>query len=315
MKVHHSLENLPEIKNPVLTIGTFDGVHIGHQAVLKQLNELATTVNGETVVFTFHPHPRIALNPDDHGLVLIQSMEDRIAKLEKLKVDHLILFPFTKEFSRMTATEFVRNVLVNQIHIHTLTIGYNHHFGRNREGNIELLRELAPVYGFNVVEIPALSESNKNVSSTKIREAIQSGNMEEAALFLAETFKFKGKVVGGDQLGTKIGYPTANVQIDALQLVPDQGVFAVRVKYKNTVHSGMMNIGRRPTVAVEGERRIEIHVFDFNDRIYGEEIEIFILEKIRDEQNFPSLEALKEQLKKDEEKCRLVLQHHSLVEL
>ncbi|MBI3133906.1 MAG: bifunctional riboflavin kinase/FAD synthetase [Bacteroidetes bacterium] len=311
MKVHQSLENLPFIKKPVLTLGTFDGVHLGHQSILNHLMATARQIGGESVVFTFHPHPRVALNPDDHGLELIQTIEERIEKLEKMGVDHLILFPFTREFSRLSATEFVRNILVNQLHIHTLTIGYNHHFGRNREGSIELLRELAPVYGFFVDEIPAVTESLTSVSSTKIREAISTGNIKEANLFLGSTYHFKGTVVQGDRIGTKIGFPTANVKTPSIQLIPKSGVFAVKVKHHNKVYHGMMNIGNRPTVSAGGERRVEIHIFNFSETIYGDELVVYLIDRVREEKNFASLEALTEQLKHDETHCRHILEQYS----
>lgn len=307
MKVYHSLENLPSIKKPVLTIGTFDGVHKGHQSILSHLKNTAKKIGGESVVFTFHPHPRIALNPDDHGLELIQTLDDRIKKLENLGIDHLILFPFTKEFSRLTATEFVRNILVNQLHIHTLTIGYNHHFGRNREGSIDLLKELAPVYGFYVDEIPAFVESEKSISSTKIREAISQGVVQEAQNFLGEIFHFSGHVVEGDKIGTGIGFPTANILVNKLQLVPKKGVFAVKVKLDSRIVEGMMNIGNRPTISENGERRVEIHLFDFSENIYGKELVVYLIDRVREEKSFPSIEALTEQLKNDENLCRRIL--------
>ena len=308
MKVHYSLESLPSIKKPVLTLGTFDGVHLGHQSILNHLIRTAHEIGGESVVFTFHPHPRIALNPDDHGLELIQTVDDRIEKLQKMGIDHLILFPFTKEFSRLSATEFVRNILVNRIHIHTLTIGYNHHFGRNREGSIELLRELAPVYGFFVDEIPAVTESLTHVSSTKIRESISTGAVREANQFLGSTYHFSGVVVQGDRIGHKIGFPTANIIIDKIQLVPKSGVFAVKVKHNGKIHHGMMNIGNRPTVVANGERRVEIHIFDFNETIYGDKLVVYLIDRVREEQSFGSLDALTAQLKHDEIRCRHILE-------
>lgn len=310
MKVYHSLDHIPAIKHPVLTIGTFDGVHLGHQSILNHLKKTAQQIGGETVVFTFHPHPRIALHPDDHGLELIQPIDERIKKLELLGIDHLILCPFTKEFSRITATEFVRNILVNQLHIHTITIGYNHHFGRNREGSLELLKELGLVYNFKVEQIPAFVESEKNVSSTKIREAVQAGSIKLANRLLGTAFSFAGKVVEGDKLGTKIGFPTANMLIDKIQLIPSDGVFAVRVNLNDQIYDGMMNIGKRPTISKTGDRRVEIHLFDFSENIYGKELVVYLIDRIREEQNFKSVEALTEQLKKDEITAKNILELH-----
>lgn len=313
MKVYHALENIPPIHRPVLTLGTFDGVHLGHQSILNHLKKTAETIGGETVVFTFHPHPRIALNPDDHGLELIQPMDERIKKLESLGIDHLILCPFTKEFSQISATEFVNMILVSKINIHTMTIGYNHHFGRNREGSLELLQELSKVHQFNVEEIPAFLESEKSVSSTKIREAVKDGNIELANRYLGAPFSFKGVVVEGDKIGNTIGFPTANILIDKIQLMPASGVFAVRVNLKGKLFDGMMNIGNRPTISKNGERRVEINLFDFSQNIYGQELVVYLIDKIRAEQNFKSVDVLKEQLKKDEITSRHILVLHPVV--
>ena len=197
--------------------------------------------------------------------------------------------------------------MVNQLRIHTLTIGYNHHFGRNREGSMELLKELSVLYNFKVEEIPAFLESEKSVSSTKIREAIHEGNIELANRFLGSTYNFEGLVVEGDKLGNTIGFPTANITIEKTQLIPLKGVFAVRVKYKEKILDGMMNIGNRPTVAVDGERRVEINLFEFSENIYGEKLVVYLIDRIREEENFNSLDALKSQLKKDEINCRNIL--------
>jgi riboflavin kinase / FMN adenylyltransferase len=307
LNVYHSLDSIPPINRPVLTLGTFDGVHLGHQSILAHLKKTAQEIGGETVVFTFHPHPRIALHPDDHGLELIQPLDERIKKLEAFGIDHLILCPFTREFSRISATEFVRNILVNKLHVHTMTIGYNHHFGRNREGSLELLRELSQVYNFRVEEIPAFLESEKSVSSTKIREAVQEGNIKLANRFLGSPYSFSGTVTKGDQIGTKIGFPTANMHIDQIQLLPSNGVFAVKVKLEGKILEGMMNIGNRPTVTKNGERRVEIHLFDFSEMIYGKEMVVYLIDRVRGEQSFSSVDALKEQLKKDETTCRNLL--------
>ncbi len=305
MKVYYSLEEVPLIKNPVLTLGTYDGVHTGHQKIIDFLNKSAERIGGESVLFTFHPHPRMVLHPDDHNLELIQNVERRIERLEEAGIDHLILFPFTKEFSRMGATEFVRNILVNQLNVKLLTIGYDHHFGRNREGNIELLKELAPVYNFEVEEIPAFQLEEVNVSSTKIRKAIHAGDMETANLYLGRPFRFTGKVVEGDQIGNTIGFPTANIgNIEDTQIIPKLGAYTVQVRVDGEIHAGMMNIGYRPTINDKRERRIEVNLFDFNKNIYGLKVEVFVLNRIREEQNFNSLDELKSQLEKDEKESR-----------
>lgn len=301
LKVHHSVDDIPTIKNAVLTLGTFDGVHLGHQNVISFLKESASKINGETVLFTFHPHPRIVLNPDDHGLRLIQSIDERIKKLASYGIDHLILFPFTKDFSRLTATTFVRDILVNKINVKLMTIGYNHHFGRNRSGNLELLKELGPVYEFEVQEIPAFSSNSVNISSTKIRTAIENGEIEKANQFLGSVFEFSGVVVKGDQIGSTIGYPTANIKPNtSYQIIPQIGVYAVGVIIDGKQYKGMMNIGKRPTVSKTGEDRIEVHLFNFNQEIYGKDLLIKVYSRIRSEQTFESLHELKAQLKEDE---------------
>lgn len=304
MKVYRSIEEIPSIKNPVVTLGTYDGVHLGHQEIISFLKRNAERIGGETVLFTFHPHPRMVLHPDDHGMKLIQSIDERISKLERFGIDHLILFPFTEEFSRLSATEFVRDILVNKINVAVMNIGYNHHFGRNREGNLELLKELGIVYDFQVEEIPAFRTGDISISSTKIRKAIHSGDLKTAQKYLGEAFAFKGSVVRGDQIGTKIGFPTANIEPESPnQIIPASGVYAVKVHFGNHELKGMMNIGLRPTVSSKKEQRLEVHLFDFNDDIYDEVLHITFIERIRDEQEFESLEALTMQLKNDQATC------------
>ena len=312
MKVYYSLEEVPLIKNPVLTLGTYDGVHTGHQKIIDFLNKSAARIGGETVLFTFHPHPRMVLHPEDHNLELIQNVDRRIERLEEAGIDHLILFPFTKEFSRIGATEFVRNILVNQLNVKLLTIGYDHHFGRNREGNIQLLKELAPVYNFEVEEIPAFQLEEVNVSSTKIRRAIQNGDMETANLYLGRPFRFTGTVVEGDKIGNTIGYPTANLgQIETTQIIPKLGAYTVQARINGEIYPGMMNIGYRPTVSLGKERRIEVHLFDFDQNIYGLKIEVYVLKRIREEKNFNNIEELKSQLEKDALESRYYISNTS----
>lgn len=314
MKVYYSLEEVPPIKNPVLTLGTYDGVHIGHQKIIDFLNKSATRINGETVLFTFHPHPRMVLYPKDHNLELIQNVERRIERLEEAGIDHLILFPFTKEFSRMGATEFVRNILVNQLNVKLLTIGYDHHFGRNREGNIQLLKELAPIYNFEVEEIPAFQLEEVNVSSTKIRRAIQSGDMETANSYLGRPFRFTGTIIEGDKIGNTIGFPTANIGlIEETQIIPKLGAYTVKARLNKKVYDGMMNIGFRPTVSNEkSEKRIEVNLFDFDETVYGLKIEVFVLKRIREEHSFGSIHELKSQLEKDALESRNYLSRNSI---
>jgi len=308
VNVFQDFHSIEKIHHPVITIGTFDGVHIGHQKIINQLNEEAEKINGESVLFTFYPHPRMVLYPESHGIKLIQTQEEKLAKLEKMGLKNCIVFPFTFEFSRMTALEFVRDFLVNQLHVKKLVIGYDHQFGKNREGSLQFLKDICDTYEFEVIEIPAQDIDEVNVSSTKIREAILAGNIEKANEYLGDTFELSGSVVKGNQLGRTIGYPTANIVLNSdLKLIPGNGVYAVRVNVRGTWFEGMMNIGMRPTVVSNGGRTIEVNIFDFEETIYDETVTVQFLSKWRDEQKFNGLEELKNQLKIDEETIRTVL--------
>lgn len=308
MNVFQDFHSIEKIHHPVITIGTFDGVHIGHQKIINQLNEEAEKINGESVLFTFYPHPRMVLYPESHGIKLIQTQEEKMAKLEKMGLKNCIVFPFTFEFSRMTALEFVRDFLVNQLHVKKLVIGYDHQFGKNREGSLQFLKDICETYDFEVIEIPAQDIDEVNVSSTKIREAILAGNIEKANNYLGDTFELTGMVVKGNQLGRTIGYPTANIVLNSdLKLIPGNGVYAVRVNVRGTWFDGMMNIGTRPTVVSNGGRTIEVNIFDFDATIYDETVTVQFLSKWRDEQKFNGLDELKNQLKIDEETIRTVL--------
>ena len=308
MNVFQDFHSIEKIHHPVITIGTFDGVHIGHQKIINQLNEEAEKINGESVLFTFYPHPRMVLYPESHGIKLIQTQEEKMAKLEKMGLKNCIVFPFTFEFSRMTALEFVRDFLVNQLHVKKLVIGYDHQFGKNREGSLQFLKDICETYDFEVIEIPAQDIDEVNVSSTKIREAILAGNIEKANDYLGDTFELTGTVVKGNQLGRTIGYPTANIVLNSdLKLIPGNGVYAVRVNVRGVWFGGMMNIGTRPTVVSNGGRTIEVNIFDFDETIYDETVTVQFLSKWRDEHKFNGLEELKNQLKLDEETIRTVL--------
>jgi riboflavin kinase/FMN adenylyltransferase len=308
VNIYTDLDKFIGINKPVLTIGTYDGVHLGHQKIIHYLNSKAKKIGGESVVFTFHPHPRMVLNPDDHNLELIQTIDERIKKLEQAGVDHLIVFPFSKEFSRLTAVEFIRDILVNKIGIHTLVVGYDHQFGRNREGTMAHLEELAPIYNFDVEEISAFMKDEVKISSTKIRNALKIGDTPEAEKYLGEFFELEGKVVGGDQIGTKIDFPTANIHLkEDYKLIPGIGVYAVRAIIDNKEFSAMCNIGVRPTIKANGEKRIEVNIFDYSQDLYGQNIKVKFIRKVRDEKTFANLDELKNQLIKDESKCRAIL--------
>jgi riboflavin kinase/FMN adenylyltransferase len=306
VRVFQGFDQLVDIPNPVLTIGTFDGVHLGHQKIIDTLNNEAEKVGGESVLFTFYPHPRMVLFPDSHGLKLIQTQAEKVDKLKRFGLQNMIVHPFTKEFSRLTATEFVRDYLVNKINVKTIVIGYDHQFGKNREGTLALLKDLAPVYDFNVIEIPAQDINDVNVSSTKIRNALEIGDIQTANRFLGESFELNGCVIQGRAIGRTIGYPTANIDLESdIKLIPAKGVYLVEVKL-DALHTrfGMMNIGDNPTIGATNPTTIEVHVFDFEGDLYNTPVAIRVLDRLRDEQRFEGLQELQYQLKKDELEAR-----------
>ncbi|MFT5859819.1 MAG: riboflavin kinase/FMN adenylyltransferase [Flavobacteriaceae bacterium] len=306
MNIFQGFEHISSIKNPVLTIGVFDGVHLGHQKIIEQLNREAEKIGGESVLFTFYPHPRMVLYPESHELRLIQTQVEKIDKLRRNGLQNIIVHPFTKEFSRLTALEFVRDYLVNRLNVRKMVIGYDHQFGKNREGSLSFLKEVAETYNFDVIEIDAHEIDEVNVSSTKIRNAIMDGKMEKAKGFLGEPFELSGRVVEGEALGRSIGFPTANLDIESdIKLIPKLGVYAVNVVLGNgSIREGMMNIGLRPTIANHDDLSIEVNLFDFNADIYGDFVTVQFLSRFRDEIKFDSLFELKEQLMEDEKVIR-----------
>ena len=303
MKIFQGFEALEEIKNPVLTIGTFDGVHLGHQKIIQQLNAEAEKIGGESVLFTFYPHPRMVLYPETHGLKLIQTQVEKVDKLRRIGLENVIVHPFTKEFSRLTAIEFVRDYLANKLHVKKLVIGYDHQFGKNREGSLKFLLEVCDTYGFEVIEIGAQEIDQVNVSSTKIRNAIQGGNMVLAERYLGEPFELYGKIIQGQAMGREIGFPTANLDVESdVKLIPKTGVYAVNMLIESgRILKGMMNIGNRPTIANGTNVSIEVHLFNFNGDLYDQQVTVQLLSRFRDEVKFDSVSDLTEQLKKDEE--------------
>tara|TARA_Y100000385_G_C13068793_1_gene627986 strand:- start:787 stop:1728 length:942 start_codon:yes stop_codon:yes gene_type:complete len=306
MNIFQGFEHLEGIVNPVLTIGVFDGVHVGHQKIIEQLNREAELIGGESVLFTFYPHPRMVLYPESHELRLIQTQAEKIDKLRRIGLKNIIVHPFTLEFSRLTAVEFVRDYLVNRLNVKKLVIGYDHQFGKNREGSITFLKEVAKTYNFEVIEIDAQEVDEVNISSTKIRNAIMEGDMELANTYLGEPFELNGKVVEGEALGKSLGFPTANLDIESeIKLIPKLGVYAVNVVLSNgSIQEGMMNIGLRPTIANHHDLSIEVNLFDFSGDLYNEYVTVQFLSRFRDELKFDSILELKEQLAKDEENIR-----------
>lgn len=299
MKVYRSLDEFKKIDNAIVTQGTFDGVHAAHQVILGQLKKIANEKHGETVVITYDPHPRTVLFPEDHGLQLLNTVEEKISLMKEQQIDHLLILPFTKDFSRQSSLEFIRDILVNRIGTRYLIIGYNHRFGKNREGSFTHLKEFGPTYGFEVAEISEQDVDQISVSSTKIREALNAGDVALAAKFLSKPYQISGTVVAGKQLGRTIGYPTANIQMDlSLKLIPADGVYAVWVCLNQQRFGGMLNIGNNPTIEGKG-RSIEVNIFDFSETIYNQTISVQFVDKLRDELKFNSLEALKSQLHND----------------
>lgn len=283
----------------VVTTGTFDGVHIGHQKIINRLKEVAKLYGGETLILTFHPHPRSVLQPDS-DVKMLNSQEEKIALLRKFGIGHLVIHPFSVPFSRKSSLEFVRDILVNSLGTQKLVIGYDHHFGRNREGSFEHLLEYGPIYGFDVEEIQALDVDHVNVSSTKIRNALLKGDLDTARKYLSYDYSLKGTVIEGKKLGRSIGFPTANLDVNTYhKLIPANGVYAVRVDVEGVQYNGMLNIGNNPTFDSYKELHIEVHIFKFDENLYGKEITVFFKHKIRDEKKFETIDALKLQLEED----------------
>lgn len=313
MKVYRGIEKFKKLPNAVVTSGTFDGVHIGHQKILSRLKKIAATTGGETVLITYWPHPRLVLGNDD-SIKLITAFEEKIKLLRRFGLDHLIIINFTKKFAKTTSSDFIKNILVDGIGTKTLVIGYDHRFGHNREGSFEALSANSTKYGFTVEEIPQQEIHHIAVSSTKIRNHLSQGEIHISNEYLGYPHCLHGKVVKGNQLGRKLGFPTANIKVNSeLKLIPSLGSYAVKIEIEDTAYDGMLNIGIRPTVnsRLPKNKRvkqiIEVNIFDFNEDIYGEEITIKFIKLIRKEEKFPSLEALKDQLLIDKETAQKIL--------
>lgn len=310
MRIFQSFDEVHEIQNAVLTIGTFDGVHIGHQKIIERLNQEAKKIGGESVLFTFYPHPRMVLYPESHGLKLIQTQAEKLEKLRECGLQNLIVYPFTKEFSRLTALEFVRDYLVNRLKVKKLVIGYDHQFGKNREGTLDFLRDVCDTYDFEVIEIGAQEIDDVNISSTKIRNAVLNGDMALANEYLGSPFELHGEVIEGSQRGRDFGYPTANIELNnELKLLPLNGVYAVEVELASgELKKGMLNVGTKPTLGIINDKiSIEVHLFDFNDDLYGQFLTVKLLQRVRDEERFESIDNLMRQLRNDEKEVRAIL--------
>jgi len=302
LKVTYGLENFQTLSCAVATTGTFDGVHLGHRKILSQLVSKAQEEGGESVLLTFSPHPRLVLQPDVE-LELLSSEKEKIALLEKTGLDHLIIHPFTKEFSRTQSLDFVREHLVNTIGVKHLVIGYDHHFGRNREGSFEHLKEFGPIYGFEVEEISAFDIDQVNVSSTKIRSALKEGNVDLANNYLGSNYSISGKVAKGDQIGRTIGFPTANIECDfEHKLLPADGVYTGILHINDERYPAMANLGARPTVGSH-QRKLEVHCIGIELELYGASVKFELFHHLRAIQEFDNLEGLKNQLATDKSKA------------
>ena len=307
MEIYQGIEEFYPVQNAVVTSGTFDGVHLGHKVILKRLIQLAKKRQGESVVLTFWPHPRFVLYPNDTRLKLLSTFQEKASYLSDLGIDHLIKIEFTKKFSQLSSEEFIHNILIDKIGTKLLVIGYDHRFGKNREGSFQYLANNSHKYGFEIEEIPRQDIENIAVSSTKIRNALESGEIKTANEFIGNNYRLTGKVIKGSQIGRDLGFPTANIVVEeSCKLIPADGAYAVKVEYQDQWHNGMLNIGFRPTVNGT-TRTIETHIFDFNQNLYGQVLTIGFVEKIRGEKKFENLEALSKQLTLDRKDAMKIL--------
>ena len=302
MKIYRSIEDYDEDKRSVVTIGTFDGIHLGHQKILSRLIKSSKNKDLNSVVLTFFPHPRIILNKYNE-VKMIDTLDEKIIHLNEIGIDSLVIHPFDKNFSLLSANQFIKDFLVDKLKIKHIIIGYDHRFGKGREASVTDLKNYADDYDFTVEEIKAQEIEKITVSSTKIRNSINQGDIKTTEKYLGRYFNLTGKVVKGDGLGKKINYPTANIFIEeTYKIIPKDGVYLVETIIEDKLFNGMMNIGHRPTIGTN-VKSIEVHLFNFNEDIYGQVISIKMISKIRDEKKFSSIQALKEQLVKDENYC------------
>lgn len=299
MKVYNRIEEFRPAGNAVVTSGMFDGVHLGHRKIIDRLLEISRSCEGESVVLTFWPHPRMVVSDDSSDLKLLSTLGEKTALFEALGVQHLLILPFTRAFSELSSDEFIRSVLVRGVGTKKLVIGYDHRFGRNREGSFEFLRAHSGEYGFDVEEIASEDIDNMAISSSRIRNALLSGDVQEANHLLGYEYSVSGTVVKGDQIGRTLGFPTANLLVEeTYKLIPCDGIYAIRADYNGKSYKGMMSIGLRPTV--DGKyRTIEANLFDFDKEIYGESLEIRFCKYLRPEEKFKDLEELKRYIAQD----------------
>ena len=310
MNIYNNINEAKNIKNAIVTVGTFDGIHIGHKAVFDKMRELANKHNGETVVITFYPHPRQVLNIDTSNLRFICTQEDKMKKFEEMGIDNVVVINFTKEFSRTPSDVFIKSYIVERLHPAVVVVGYDHHFGKNRIGDFDILYDLGKRYGFSVERIKAQDVEHIAVSSTKIRHALAAGNVAAANKLLGYQYSLSGTVILGNKIGRTIGFPTANLDIaPQYMLLTNAGVYACKAVFDGKEYNAMANIGRRPTIGdvKEGNYMVEVNIFDFDADIYGQTLRINLVDRIRDEIKFANLDELKQQLTVDREKVKNVL--------
>ncbi|MEN8121562.1 MAG: bifunctional riboflavin kinase/FAD synthetase [Bacteroidota bacterium] len=300
MKIYRNIKNF-SAQNPVITVGTFDGVHLGHIQIFNKVKEKARAINGESVVVTFWPHPRLVLDPNGDKINMINTIDEKIKLIGEQEIDHLIILKFTKTFAKLSSCDFIEQYLFNKLKIKALIVGYDHHFGRDREGGFEVLSACAKKYNFSVEKVEAYALKNEKISSTVIRDAILKGDFEKANTFLSKKYFISGQIIGGKKIGRNLGFPTANIYIaETYKIVPGSGVYAVETEIKGKRYAGMLNIGYKPTINIDkSNRSIEVHILNFNDDIYDEDIRVYFHKRIRNELKFCSLEKLKQQLIKD----------------
>lgn len=311
METHHKASSFRNTRQTAVTIGTFDGVHLGHRKIIKRLTGIAGQKQLDSVLLTFFPHPRMVLQ-QSNDLRLINSIDEKKQLLDDTGLDHLVIEPFTLKFSRLTAKEYIEKYLINYLNAGVIIVGYDHRFGRNRKANIDDLKAFSKEYGFEVIEISKQDVDDVAISSTKIREAIQSGDIDLANRYLTTPFILTGKVVKGKQLGKSLGYPTANLYIEEnYKILPKEGVYVVKAKIDNNWYYGMMNIGHNPTIAEGNHKSVETYFFDFEGNLYDQFLQIQMLKRIRDEKKFSSVEALKSAMKSDEIYSKKFIKTHA----
>lgn len=307
MKIYNCIKDFLPVDNAIVTIGTFDGVHHGHQAIFNKMREDAKKIKGYTVVITFYPHPRIVLGLDSTNLRFINTQEKKINRIEETGIDFLVIVPFTKDFASLSSEEFITDFVVEKVNPVKIVTGYDHHFGKDREGGFELLSKMGEKHGFEVEKVEAQIVNDLKVSSTRVRKLLEAGKVKAANSFLGYEYSITGKVVKGQSIGRDMGFPTANIEVsDEYKLIAAVGVYACRVEYMGKFYKGMSNIGFRPTIN-HGDLTIEVNIFEFDQQIYNEEITIYFVDRMRDEHKFKNIKALQKQLVKDREQALKIL--------